>query len=68
MNDARRFGRIIERDHREVIAAMALCPVLRALVGVKRPDVPRADSEDVCHARDASANLALQSQSNSVIP
>ena len=47
---------------------MALGPVLGALVRIKRPDVPGADAEDVGHARDASAIIALQSQSNPVIP
>ena len=49
MDPDRRFSRVIERDHREVVAAVALGPVLRALVGGERPDVPRADAEDVLH-------------------
>jgi hypothetical protein len=49
VDDARRLCWIVKRHHREVITAVALCPVLRALVRVKRPDVPRADAEDVLH-------------------
>ena len=49
MDNARRLCWIVKRHHREVIAAVALCPMLRALVRVKRPDVPRADAEDVLH-------------------
>jgi len=63
-----RFRWIIERHHCVIVAAVAFGPILRALVRIKRPDVPRADTEDVGHARDASAIIALQSQSNSVIP
>ena len=49
MDPDRRLAGIIERDHRVVIAAVAFSPVLRALVGVKRSDVPRTDAEDVLH-------------------
>ena len=59
VDPARRFGWIIERDQGEVIAAVALGKVLRRDVGGERPDVPRADAEDVGHARDSSADFAL---------
>ena len=49
MDPDRRLGRIIERDHRVIVAAVAFSPMLRALVGVKRSDVPRTDAEDVGH-------------------
>ena len=62
MDDARRFCRIIHRDHGEIIAAVAFCPVLRALVGVKRSDVPRTDAEDVGHFREAVAWSGLIAQ------
>lgn len=44
-----RFCWIIHGDHGEIIAAMAFCPVLRALMRVKRSDMPRTDAEDVLH-------------------
>lgn len=55
VDQARGLRRVIQRDHREVIAPMAFSPVLRPLVRVKGPDVPRADAEDVGHAADRSA-------------
>jgi len=58
MDDTWRFIRVIERDHRVVVAAVALGPVLRALVSGERPDVPRADSKDVLH-RGTLARMLL---------
>jgi hypothetical protein len=45
------LSRIVQRDERVVIAAVAFGEVLRADVGRERPDVPRADAEDVLHGR-----------------
>ncbi len=53
------FGWIIERDHGEVIATMALGPVLRAGMRVERPDVPRADAEDVLHCGTVARIMPL---------
>ena len=60
----RRFGGIIERDHCEVVAPVALGPVLRALVGGERPDVPRADSEDVLHCGTVARIMRCNTRSN----
>jgi hypothetical protein len=49
VDPARRFGRIIKRYQGVVIAAVAFSEMLRADVGRERPDVPRADAEDVLH-------------------
>jgi len=64
MDPDRRFGRIIERDHREVIAAVALGPVLRALVGGERPDVPRANAEDVLHCGTVARIMRCNPRAN----
>ena len=45
-----RLGRIIHGDHLVVIDPVDLRPVLRGDVGGERPDVPRAEVEDVGHA------------------
>jgi len=55
VDQVRGLRRVIQRNHGEVIAAMALRPILRPLVRVERPDVPWADAEDVGHAADRSA-------------
>lgn len=64
VNPDRRFGRIIEWDHREVIATMALGPVLRALVSREWPDVPRADLEDVLHCGTVARIMPPNPKSN----
>jgi hypothetical protein len=43
------LSRIVQRYQRVVVAAVALGEVLRTAVGGERPDVPRADAEDVGH-------------------
>ena len=43
------FGWIIQLDHAVLIATVNLCPMGSGDVGVKRPDVPGADVEDVSH-------------------
>jgi len=64
MDDTWRFIRVIERDHRVVVAAVALGPVLRALVSGERPDVPRADSEDVLHCGTVARIMRCNPRSN----
>lgn len=48
-NPRRRLSRVIKRDHPIVINAVVLRPVLRGDVSRKRPDVPRAEVQDVGH-------------------
>ena len=43
------FGWIIQRNQRVVIAAVRLGKGGGRDVGGERPDVPRADAENVCH-------------------
>jgi hypothetical protein len=43
------FGWIIQLDHAVLIATVNLGPMGGGDVGVERPDVPRADVEDVSH-------------------
>ena len=49
------LSRIVQRYQRVVVAAVALGEVLRAAVGGERPDVPRADAEDVGHGGEVRA-------------
>lgn len=49
MDHARCLGRVIERDHGVVIAAMPLGEGGRRDVRIERSDVPGTDSEDVGH-------------------
>ena len=67
MDPAGRLGRIVHRNHGVIVAAVRFSKVASGLMGRERPDVPRADAEDVCHARDRSADYALESQRDSVI-
>jgi hypothetical protein len=62
-----RLSRIIHRNHGVVIAAMAFGEVAGGSVGRERPDMPRTDAKDVCHAPDRSADLADQSRSKSAV-
>ena len=70
MDDARCLCWIIKRNHRVIVAAVAFSPVLRALMRVKRSDVPRTDAEDVGHRSggggfnrfDGGADLGLAGQ------
>ncbi len=49
------LSRIVQRDEGVIITAVALGKVLRAAVGGERPDVPRADAEDVLHGGESRA-------------
>lgn len=52
------LGRIIDRDKGVVIAPVSLRKVLGADVGGERPNVPRADAEDVGHSKKANRTTA----------
>ena len=49
MDPAGGFGWIIHRNHGVVITAVRFSEIAGRLMGGKRPDVPRADAEDVGH-------------------
>jgi hypothetical protein len=61
VDPARCLSRIIQRYQRVVITTVALSKVLRADVGRERPDVPRADAEDVSHSAKVSCSVMVGS-------
>ena len=61
---AGRFGRIIHWDHRVIVAAVRFSKVAGGLMGRERPDVPRADAEDVLHCGTVARIMPLNPRSN----
>lgn len=55
------FGRIIQRDHRVIVAAVLLRKGGGSDVSGERSDVPRTDAEDVSHGTEPSRHVRSRS-------